>query len=328
LSPAAEKGEIEVIGRRSRWSRGRLAVAAGSLALAGLVFLAWTGRAAAAIDAGDLHDAKRVAKSFHTPGEGDVGGSVKCPRRTRTLTGGAYWHLPGKEPSISDGSEELGSSGPIGGNKWYAHGRNRTEQRLTVVALCLPKRKLHGVHTEKLSLDPADADPVGSYLPCPSGTRALSGGAIWHPRGAPPKPSLSDHGLLASSTVTSDDRGWYADGTDNYIGDDQIFTISVRCLKASKLADTTLRDREILAVAHDETAGFAVRCKHKSRALTGGGYWHASGQGPDPDGNTGIFGGSNSLVEGGRAWFAEGFNFVSPDPTRNLTVQALCLKAG
>jgi hypothetical protein len=81
-------------------------------------------------------------------------------------------------------------------------------------------------------------------------------------------------------------------------------------------------------VGHDETAGFAVRCKHKSSALTGGGYWHATGAGPDPAGNTGIFGGSNSQVKGGRAWFAEGFNFFSPDPTRDLTVQALCLKRG
>jgi hypothetical protein len=302
-------------------------IAMGGIALVA-AFLASTVRASAKIDAGDLAGAKLRTKTFVATSEGDIGGSVKCPKRTRILTGGAYWHQPGKGPSIEDDFEELGYSGPLGGTRWYAGGRSHGPSRFTIAVRCLSKHKLRGLKTKTVNLDPADAGPVGGYLACPPGMLALSGGAIWRPRGALPKPSLADRGLFASSTVTSDDRGWYADGTDNYIGDDQIFTISVRCLEASKLADTTLRDKVIENVGHDETAGFAVRCKHKSRALTGGGFWHPAGGGPDPSGSGNIFGESNAAVNGGRAWFTESFNFFTPDPTRDLTVQALCLKRG
>ena len=316
--------------RRFGCSGGSVAYTARVSVLVGVVvvFLAWTASASAEIDAQDLRDAKLRTETFVPSGEDEVGGSVQCPDGTGVLTGGAYWHAPGKGPSIIADFQTLNSSGPRGDDRWYADGRGSPPMRLTVAVRCLAKPKLHAEHTEKLSLDPADADPVGSYLACPSGTRALSGGAIWHPRGAPPDPDLSTHGILASSSVTSDDRGWYADGMDNYIGDDQIFTISVRCLEASKLAVTRLRDRTISAVEHDEVAGAAVKCKHRSRALTGGGYWHPPGLGPDPAGNKTIFSGANSFVEQGRAWFTDGLNFRSPDPTRDLTVESLCLKPG
>ncbi|MGH2924558.1 MAG: hypothetical protein ACRDK1_01150 [Solirubrobacterales bacterium] len=298
------------------------------MVLTAVGFLVWSAPASAMIDAQDLRDAKVRTATFVPPGEDDVGGSVTCPSGTGVLTGGAYWHEPGEAPSITADFEELNSSGPRGGDHWYADGRGTTRRRLTVAVRCVADRKLRDVSTEKLSLDPADGGPVGGTVACPSGTRALSGGAVWHPRGAPPDPSLSSHGMLASSAVTSDDRGWYADGTDNYIGDDEIFTISVRCLKVSKLAETKLRARPISAVEHDEIAGAAVKCRHGSRALTGGGLWHPPGGGPDKAGNTGIFSGANSFVKHGRAWFTDGLNFVSPDPTRDLTVEALCLKPG
>lgn len=302
------------------------------------VVLAVPPSAAAKLDAGDLKNAQLRTKTF-LPFTGDFGdpapppgGYVKCPKGTRVLTGGAYVHDPGEGPSTPGPGEfePIGASAPTkNGKRWYAAGVELTApKRVTVAVRCLPKRKLSAVESKVAELNPASGEAIGKTLRCSRGMEALTGGALWHRPGERPVPEEAGKGLLASSTVTANGRAWYADGTDNFLIEEERLRVVVRCVPKAELAGTSTKERTIEDVPDDGIAGATVRCRKGRRALTGGGFWHASGSGPDPAGNAGIFGGSNSFSRNGKSWHAHGLNFNAGGTggIRSFTVRAICLK--
>jgi hypothetical protein len=70
-------------------------------------------------------------------------------------------------------------------------------------------------------------------------------------------------------------------------------------------------------------AGSYLTCKDpkKQRIVTGGSFWHQSGQGPDPGTAFAYELGSSAATFDAKGWYADGFSFA----TEQLTITALCL---
>lgn len=72
---------------------------------------------------------------------------------------------------------------------------------------------------------------AGTYLRCPAGTLAYTGGAFWHQAGSPPNPALATHALTPGNTATYDALGWFASGTNDWgAGTNLVLTLDAQCL--------------------------------------------------------------------------------------------------
>ncbi len=154
----------------------------------------------------------------------------------------------------------------------------------------------------------------GGYLACPTGQRIVSGGAYWHQPGQGPDASNPAGNSLGSSTPTTDGKGWYADGGTE--GAQQL-TITALCLPRSQVGKYTLKTVDL---SSSDTAGGYLACPTGQRIVSGGAYWHAPGQGPDPSSVDDWIGSSTPTTDG-KGWYADGFT----DSARQLTITALCL---
>ena len=286
---------------------------------------------AAKIDAKDVRSAELKTKSLRSVNQDNLGGTAHCPNGTRVLTGGAYWHKKGKPPKAEYKglSAELTSSRPsVDGKGWFASGVGEDKFILEIEVLCLPAKNLKDAAPMTVSGFPPDGGAEGGFLSCPSDFETISGGVSWATSFENEDPDDAFRALTASSTVTGDSTGWYADGTDNWVGQPPVLGIFivVRCLPSDQLGKTVLRSKNFEAT-DDEVVGGTAKCPKETEALTGGGYWNTGGN-PTPDSNEGIFGGSNGFTKGNKGWFASGNNFNAGGVggTRTLTVQVLCLK--
>jgi hypothetical protein len=85
----------------------------------------------------------RVLETRTPPNSAGRGARSGCPKGTRVITGGAYWHPPGEfaDPAQAAGTL-ISSSAPVRrGHAWYADGVNfigPIDYKLTVVAVCAP----------------------------------------------------------------------------------------------------------------------------------------------------------------------------------------------
>jgi hypothetical protein len=136
-----------------------------------------------------LNSVKTRMKPYAVADAADGGGTAKCAKGDRILTGGAFWTVEGamRVPNPADaGQAALASLSPLrSGRGWYADGANGAGAAaaldLNVVARCAPADKLVDLtrltDTEE-SVEPGEQVQVSGFC----GRRALlTGGAFWHP---------------------------------------------------------------------------------------------------------------------------------------------------
>ena len=169
---------------------------------------------------GRLRGATRVREQFEIPNGEAGGGTAECPGRERIVTGGVVWHQSGSSTALSAMVRTSSSTPAQGLRGWYGDGHNFTAGvlRLDVIAICLPKRRIGDVTRRSKDVPyPAYSEAFGRTVPCPAGTRVLTGGASWHSAGEPPVPEDAFGTQLSSSAPIAHARKWYADGV-NFIG--------------------------------------------------------------------------------------------------------------
>ena len=137
-----------------------------------------------------------------------------CPEGTLAYGGGGFYTRTGGDP-IGGGS--VYASMPEGnGTRWFfgATAPYLSDQELWVSAHCLPRSEFGSIventshHSGPSVITSAGGYPVLSATAnCPSGYAAYAGGAYLHRSGST-APAVV--GYLTASTMTDDDRGWYA----------------------------------------------------------------------------------------------------------------------
>jgi hypothetical protein len=135
--------------------------------------------------------------------------TADCGRGWRVVAGGARF-----SQADPDAADTLTRSTPRSdGRRWDAAGYGyRATTELRIVLLCRPAGALAGLAVRSTSTPVTDTTGAGRVR-CPSGKRALSGGADWLWQGA-----RSDQAGLIQSAPTPDGRGWYAAGISDYGG--------------------------------------------------------------------------------------------------------------
>ena len=188
------------------------------------------------LPARQLRGAVTITQQF--TGAHTEGGYVVLPVRMRTLSGGGFFALPGQGPNPTNLWHRLGSStATTDGLGWYADGAwfgiGEPAQTLTVVLRCLPAAALSGwtLVTQDLTV-PGGEGASGTYLSCPAGTLAYTGGAFWHQPGQGPNPDLALSTWTLGNTATFPHAvGWFASGTNaSPAGNNLLLTLDAQCL--------------------------------------------------------------------------------------------------
>jgi hypothetical protein len=125
----------------------------------------------------------------------------------------------------------------------------------------------------------ASGTNVARSVKCPTGDRALTGGAYWHRTGQNGDPSLK--AAIFSMAPTLDGRGWYATG-GNRVAETLDFTVTVQCLPGPSVGAYSLRRREVI-VDPGRSGNADLKCASGQKVVMGGGVWHRPGHNPDPD---------------------------------------------
>jgi hypothetical protein len=147
-------------------------------------------------------------------------GSLSCGAGKRAVTGGAAWQVEGEplDASTAADSHLSGSTATRDARGWFANGQGGVgDASLRLVVLCRPKDSVGAYSTVVKEMPMVPGDPTGDYLACPDRRRVVTGGAFW--KDASGQPTIW---LLASSTPTTDKRGWYAAGQSFFPGDELV----------------------------------------------------------------------------------------------------------
>ncbi len=262
-----------------------------------------------------------VRKTDLTAASGEsVGNYLSCPKGKRIISGGAFWHQPGHGPDPQFGVYLRSSTPTTDGKGWYASGLDNAglQLKLRIVALCLAKAKVGEYTVRTTDLAAASGESVGNYLSCPSGKRIVGGGAFWHRPGEGPDAQLAV--LLKSSTPTTDGKGWYASG-QNAEGETIQLRIVALCLPKAKVGRYYLRTRDLSAVGVAQVSDH-LSCPAGKRIVSGGAFWHRTGEGPVPQ-LRGILS-SSVPSNNGNGWYASGQN--AEGEMIQLRLVALCVK--
>jgi hypothetical protein len=161
-----------------------------------------------------------------------AGGYVSCPPNQRIVTGGAFWHQPGKgpDPNLASNYFMGSSSATFNAKGWYADGWTLLDSQLTITAMCLPMSRIGNYTLKQTTVNQASGGFAGGYLKCPRKQRIVAGGAFWHQPGMGPDPSNALNDMLGSSAATFDAKGWYADGQASFGSSSLQLTIVAQCL--------------------------------------------------------------------------------------------------
>jgi hypothetical protein len=162
----------------------------------------------------------------------------------------------------------------------------------------------------------------GGYISCLAHQRALTGGAYWNATGQGPQPGIADQGYLANSTVTDNDKGWYADGFHRSDAGALSFTQNFRCLPKDRLEQGKLSQKTVSA-SDFRKADALARCPSGTRVYTGGSYFHKQGEPPSPTVTGGSRTSASFPTKQGKGWYASGTGSVAEKD--RLTVLAWCL---
>jgi hypothetical protein len=110
---------------------------------------------------------------------------------------------------------------------------------------------------------------AGGWVACPTGTRAIGGGADWN---------MASARRIDYSAPTDDDGGWYAAGYSDTSGDS--LHVETYCIDSGELAAAQL----VTQAYTDPASGTSLMaaCPVNTRTLTGGVYATLPGSGIDP----------------------------------------------
>jgi hypothetical protein len=151
---------------------------------------------------------------------------------------------------------------------------------------------------------------AGGWVACPTGTRAVGGGADWN---------MASTREIDYFAVTDDDGGWYATGKSSAAGDS--LHVEVYCVASDELAGAQL----VKNVYTDPASGTILvsTCPSGTRILTGGIYAAVTGS----DVNPGVFVGQmqNSYPHANVDWLASTPNALPAGST--VSVNAWCVPA-
>jgi hypothetical protein len=158
---------------------------------------------------------------------------------------------------------------------------------------------------------------VGRTATCPTGDRAITGGAYWHRPGQNGDPTLPVQ--LSASSPTQDGTGWYAAGLSN-ASETLVLTVLAQCLPSNSFAAYVVLSHD-LPVDPSRPGNANLRCPDGDRVVMGGGAWHLPGKANDPALDVQLTGTSPDIA--GLYWSAMGMSFETR--TVKFRVLAFCL---
>jgi hypothetical protein len=138
-----------------------------------------------------------------------------------------------------------------------------------LTAECANADQVGGIQVIGADFDRNSSGLAGGWVACPTGTRAIGGGADWN---------LAGFREIDYSAPTNDDGGWYASGSSLTTGDS--LHVETYCVGSDELAAAQL----VTQAYTDPASGtyLVAECPPGTRTLTGGVYAALAGQGVDP----------------------------------------------
>jgi hypothetical protein len=264
-----------------------------------------------------------VTRDINVEQDGGIdSGLVSCPTGKRIVTGGAYFHLPGKgrDPTLE---AYLSSSAPVtDGRSWFAAGVNweSVGLRLRIIARCVSKEVVGTYVVRTLDVPLAFHEAGGGTAACPAGHRIVTGGAFWHLPGKGRDKGLQAY--LRSSAPTSDVDGWYASGWSD-VGTSLVLQVVALCLRAASVGAYAVKRNDVRIKPDGGTGGDTVTCPSGKRVAAGGAFWHRTGQSVRA---TWVAYTEGSMPVGTKRWYASGINSEASQAL-TLTIITVCLAA-
>ena len=180
-----------------------------------------------------------------------------------------------------------------------------------LTAECANADQVGGIQVIGADFDRNSSGLAGGWVACPTGTRAIGGGADW---------SMAGYREIDYSAPTDDDGGWYASGSSLTAGDS--LHVETYCVASDELAAAQLVTQ---AYTDPGTGTYMVaECPPHTRTLTGGVYAALAGSGVDPGQFAGLM--QDSFPDMNRlAWHASVPWFLPTGTT--VYVTAWCVPA-
>jgi hypothetical protein len=141
--------------------------------------------------------------------------------------------------------------------------------RFVLTAECAAADEVGGIQVIGADFDRNSSGLAGGWVACPTGTRAIGGGADWN---------MASNREIDNSAPTADDGGWYASGTSYTAGDS--LHVETYCVDSAELTGAQL----VTQAYTDPASGTSLvaTCPYHTRTLTGGVYTALAGSGVNP----------------------------------------------
>jgi len=276
----------------------------------------------------DLHVVARAKGVLIRPRHGR-GAQVTCPSGDRVLSGGAYFHVAGQQPTPTLGrAAHTIDSYPVlskfaQGEGWHADGFNMTHHRtleMTVVARCTAVDIFGGGGGPGAALDQGMTTEIDA--PCQAGQVPYAGGTHVGPdSGIQSIDPLGASAHQSSSVADIASDSWLATFANES---------SVRIDVGTDVACTLqlVAYEPVVQRTFDETGhgiGGVARCQKGSHVVTGGAFFHQRNHGiAATDADRAVV--ASSAPRGNNTgWYADGFAKEGPTDDFQLTVEAICL---
>jgi hypothetical protein len=141
--------------------------------------------------------------------------------------------------------------------------------RFVLTAECAQADQVGSVQVFSSDFDRNSSGMAGGWVACPTGMRAIGGGADWN---------MAGFREIDYSAPPADDGGWYAAGYSDSAGNS--LHVETYCVDAGELAAAQL----VTQAYTDPASGTSLTatCPANTRTLTGGVYATLAGSGVDP----------------------------------------------
>lgn len=140
--------------------------------------------------------------------------------------------------------------------------------RYVLTVECAKADQVGAIQVIGADFDRNSSGLAGGWVACPTGMRAIGGGADWN---------MASNREIDYSAPTEDDGGWYASGTSDTAGDS--LHVETYCVGSGELAAA-----QLVTQAYTDPSGpsLVAACPYNTRTLTGGVYAALAGSGVDP----------------------------------------------
>ena len=168
-----------------------------------------------------------------------------------------------------------------------------------------------GYESVKITLTAPQFGKIGSYVACPTGKRAVAGGAYWHRAGQAADATLS--AVITASGPTDGMRQWFGGGYNLNPGPLQLSIVAF-CLPAASIGTPTLVRVNIRAEPQFDVL-MEPNCPANTKLLSAGVFWSWEGP-PLPDMSTPSSMKGWAPKPGGAGFWATGRNSAGSNTTR------------